>query len=234
MPPFATLYTTHTFLHARVTKSLAAANLNNLDIHIPTTFQYGITNKAPEYLAKFPHGKIPALETPSGFYLSEGSAIALFLSESGPKREQLLGRSTEKRALVQMWVSFADSELFSNSGAVLEPIMGTKPYNATYIEEKEGMFIHALKRLEHHLAQDGKVWLVRDDELSLADLSVAAAMLWPLKFFMDGEYRGSYPKTMEWWERLMRVDEVTRAFNAPVPLCEKRAPNDGSFVKRTA
>ena len=35
-------------------------------------------NKKPEFLEKFPHGKIPALETADGFKLFEGMAIARY------------------------------------------------------------------------------------------------------------------------------------------------------------
>jgi elongation factor 1-gamma len=41
----------------------------------------GVTNKSPEFLAKFPFGKIPAFESADGFRLFEGDAIARY-SES--------------------------------------------------------------------------------------------------------------------------------------------------------
>ncbi|KAF2252954.1 glutathione S-transferase [Trematosphaeria pertusa] len=228
MAPFGILYTTNTFLHARVTKILAAAHLNNLNITIAPEFEYGVTNQTPEYKAKFPHGKIPALETPSGFYLAEAAAIAYYVSESGPFKDQLTGRTAEDRALVQMWMSFADLEVFLNATGILGPIMGVQKYIPETVEEKEKQFVRALKRLEYHLAQEGKVWLVRDDEFSLADLSVAASLYWPLRFFMDDEYRKEYPKTMGWWESLMGVEAVGKAFGAPVKLCEQRPPAEGS------
>ncbi|KAF2442505.1 glutathione S-transferase [Karstenula rhodostoma CBS 690.94] len=203
MAPFGTLYTTVNFLHARVTKILAAANLNNLDIQIAPDLQYGITNHTAAYRAKFPHGKIPAFETPSGFHLAEGSAIAYYVAECGPRREQLLGRTPEDRALVQM-------------------------YSKEDVEVHETQFVRCLRRLEEQLAGEGKVWLVRDDELSLADLSVASGLLWPLKMFMDAEFRAGFPRVMEWWGRLMAVEGVGKAFGAPVKLAGRRPAADGS------
>ena len=178
MAPFGTLYTTVYFLHARVTKILAAANLNDLEILINPDFKYGVTNKSAEYLTKFPHGKIPAFETPSGFCLAEGSAIAYYVADSGPRRDQLLGRTAEERALVQMWISFADSQIWPDGGAILGPMMGQGKYDKEIVDFKESQFIRALQRLEHHLVQNDRLWLVRDDELSLADLSVASGLLW--------------------------------------------------------
>lgn len=228
MPPFGTLYTTVQFLHARITKILAAANLNGLEILIDPAFKYGITNQSADYKARFPHGKIPAFETPAGFCLAEGSAIAYYVADSGPRREQLLGRTPEERALVQMWISFADSQIWPDGGAILGPMLGTAKYNKDTVDSKEVQFVRALHRLEHHLAQEGKVWLVRDDEVSLADLSVASGLLWPLKTFMDPEYRKNFPKMMEWWTRLLAVEGVGKAFNAPVQLATRRPAANGS------
>jgi elongation factor 1-gamma len=178
MTPFGTLYTTVKFLHARVTKILAAANLNGLDISIDPDFKYGVTNRTAEYISKFPHGKIPAFETASGFYLAEGSAIAYYVADSGPRRDQLLGRTPEERALVQMWISFADSQIWPDGTAILSPMMGSSKYDKEVVGFHESQFVRALQRLEQHLDQGDKVWLVRDDELSLADLSVASGLLW--------------------------------------------------------
>jgi elongation factor 1-gamma len=149
--PFAILHTPPTFIHARVTKILAAAYLNDLTIVIPEDFAYGVTNKSPEFLAKFPMGKIPALETASGFLLAEGSAIAYYLADSGPKREQLLGKTPEERALVQMWCGLADSEIFPNMGLVVGPMLTGSPYDAKVVAEKEEAYLRALKRVELHL-----------------------------------------------------------------------------------
>jgi elongation factor 1-gamma len=41
-------------------------------------FKLGESNKTPEYLTKFPHGKIPGLELDNGFTLFESWAIARY------------------------------------------------------------------------------------------------------------------------------------------------------------
>jgi elongation factor 1-gamma len=221
--PFAILHTPPTFIHARVTKILAAAYLNDLTIVIPEDFAYGVTNKSPEFLAKFPMGKIPALETASGFLLAEGSAIAYYLADSGPKREQLLGKTPEERALVQMWCGLADSEIFPNMGLVVGPMLTGSPYDAKVVAEKEEAYLRALKRVELHL-KGGEKWLTGGEAPSLADLSVAAALFWVLKFLLDGEAREGFPETMRWYTRLLEVDEIQKGFGGPPQLCEKRGP----------
>ncbi|KAF2705325.1 putative translation elongation factor eEF-1B gamma subunit [Pleomassaria siparia CBS 279.74] len=230
--PFATLWTSD--MHSRILHILAAANINKLTLAISPDFVFGSTNKTPTYLAKFPQGKIPALETPSGFLLTEATAIAHFVADSGDKREQLLGRSVEERALVRMWASFSDMEIFANGMVVLAVATGRVEYVAGVTDRKEREFLRALQRLEGHLQVDaqgkGRKWLVRDDELSLADLSVASSLYWPLGHFVDAQTREAFPRLMEWWERLMGVEEVSKAFGKiefretrPVVLGEKEA-----------
>lgn len=234
MTHFATLHTTTSFIHARATKILAAAHLGGLTLAIPPNFVYGQTNRTTEYLAKFPHGKLPALETSDGFSLAESSAIAFYIAESGHKKEQLVGRTKESRALVQMWVSLADTDFFPNSSPVMACVMGTEPHRPEVVKPKEELFIRALKRLEYHLTQDDQLYLVQNDEPSLGDLCVAASLFWPLKLFMGPEYREGYPKIMEWWERLMSIEDIGKAFNAPVPLCAKAPARDGSFAPQSS
>ncbi|KAF2498478.1 glutathione S-transferase [Lophium mytilinum] len=221
--PFATLYTTPNFLHARTTKALAAAHLNSLPLHLPPDFIFGTTNRTPAFLAKFPMGKIPALETATGFYLSEATAIAHYLADSGPKRLQLLGSSPEERAEIQMWISLSDSEIFPNMGAVMGPMMGTAAYDAGVVERGEEAYLRAVRRVETHLK--GRKWLVNQNAgPSLADLSVASALFWPFKFMLDGEARGEFPETVGWYTRLLEVEEVREGFGGMPQFCEKRGP----------
>ena len=63
--------------NARVAKVLIAAEYNGLqveEVHI----QMGVDNKKPEFLAKFPLGKVPTFESNDGFYLYESNAIAYY------------------------------------------------------------------------------------------------------------------------------------------------------------
>ena len=58
----------------RVLRSVAAAKVNGLDVEVVETAPVADTHK-PEFLAKFPTGKVPAFEGPDGFLLSESRAI---------------------------------------------------------------------------------------------------------------------------------------------------------------
>lgn len=132
-----------------------------------------------------------------------------------------------------MWTALSDQEIFPAAIAISEPVFGRARYIPTIVNPKEESFVRALNLVESRLAQEGRVWLVRDDEFSLADLSVASSLYWPLKNFMDEEYRKRFPKVMEWWERLMGVAKVGKAFEAPISFCkERRVPEEVYDVVR--
>lgn len=60
---------------------LSAAIISGLEIEQPLT-EFGITNKSPEFIRKFPLGRIPSFEDNEGLKLTEGVAIARYGSLS--------------------------------------------------------------------------------------------------------------------------------------------------------
>lgn len=56
----------------------AAAAFGDLSIDVPENYKHFEDNKKPEFLSKFPHGKIPAFEGKDGFLLSESYAIGRY------------------------------------------------------------------------------------------------------------------------------------------------------------
>lgn len=60
----------------RVWKAQIAGNFTGLEFEVPP-FQIGVDNKTPDFAAKFPLQKVPALETPEG-PLFESNAIARY------------------------------------------------------------------------------------------------------------------------------------------------------------
>lgn len=56
----------------------AVAAYAGLKVNLPTDYVHFESNKRPEFLAKFPHGKIPSFEGSDGFKLFEGAVIARY------------------------------------------------------------------------------------------------------------------------------------------------------------
>jgi elongation factor 1-gamma len=224
MPPFATLYTFTSLRHAKETKIMAIAALNGLEIEIAPDYISGTTNVTPEFLAKFPMGQIPALEVrETGFCLSEGTAICQYLACKGPKKEQLLGRTDEEQALIQMWVSLGESEVFPNAYGIIVPMMGRDPYVEWMVKKKEAALMKALDRVELHLKSHK--WLVGESGANLADISMASAMFWCFMFIWDEGVRKNHPKTVDWYKRVVEQDEgVKNAFGGDPVFCQQRLP----------
>jgi elongation factor 1-gamma len=195
-------------------QTLAAANLNGLEISLPT-FTFGTTNVDPSWVAKFPLAKVPTLETHTEppVYLAESSAIAHFVADSGPAREQLLGSTPTERARIQQWIFHAEDEISPHVRTGVVPKLGRGEYNA----EAEASALSSLNRIVAVLeSQVGKhEWVAETEKLSLADLSVVSSLTMALKLWLGSEWRAKYPKTIEWYLKTVGSEGVKEAFGEP-------------------
>ncbi|KAF9232634.1 glutathione S-transferase C-terminal-like protein [Melanogaster broomeanus] len=101
---------------------LAAAAVAGLELDTPAV-EFRVTNQTPEYLSKFPFGKLPAFEDTQGFKLFEGAAIARYVSSFSPE-SGLLGNSANEAALVDQWVHFGESEIATFSYETMALVAG--------------------------------------------------------------------------------------------------------------
>jgi len=65
------------FMTLGLGKIRAVASYTGAELNLPA-YEHFVDNKKPEFLAKFPMGKIPAFEAPNGLKLTEGVTIARF------------------------------------------------------------------------------------------------------------------------------------------------------------
>lgn len=72
--PYVETYWLRLFLTVR---ALAAAAFGKLQVDVPA-FQMGTENKSPEFLKKFPVGKVPAFEGADGVLIFESDAISYY------------------------------------------------------------------------------------------------------------------------------------------------------------
>ena len=184
---------------------------------------FGQTNKSPEFLKKFPLGKIPSFETSSGFHLTESNAIAYYLCESGPKKDQLLGNTPEERALVHQWVFFTSEHLNKTVGALVRPVVGLAPHDPKVEEESLKDLHHWMKYLNEYLQERSWILPNRETGPSLGDIAVAKSLRVGFRLYVDEDTRNSYPNIMKWWNRLLSVPEVEKAFGGNVLLEKKPA-----------
>ncbi|KAF9883365.1 hypothetical protein FE257_003532 [Aspergillus nanangensis] len=216
MAPFGTIYSYPN--NPRVMKTLAVANLNGLEVSNPE-FKMGETNRTPEFLAKFPFGKVPAFEAADGTTLVESDAIMQFVAESGPASAQLLGTTPAERALISQWVFFADGEILAHVITLVLPRLKLRPYDEATENSTLEKVERSLAYLEKHLA--GRAWVAGGEKLTVADLSLAAALSWGFAMVLDAEVQAKYPAVVEWYKRTVESEGVKQAFGE-AKFVEKR------------
>lgn len=224
MAPFGTIYSYPG--NFRVQRALVIAALNGLEINVPADFKMGVDNKTPEYLSKFPLGKVPGFEGADGFCLSEGSAIATYLAASGPLAGQLLGSDVKTKAKIAEWTLFTDTELVAQSTPPLLMMLGMVPYDEARYDFSAAAFERAVAKVEHAVAGGGKKFLV-GEQLTLADLEVAAALVYASGFLLDAEMRKKAPATVEYLKGIAATPEFVKVFGEYKP-CETRVRGSGA------
>ena len=206
----------------------AVVALASLELESPDPpLEPDVTNRTPEYRAKFALGKIPAFESAGGsFRLVESDAIAFYLAglaKDPAVRTALLGGTPEESALVQQWTSF--------SGHHLEPTLlliagfSPAPPGSQRSEEEERVmadWARWMSHLEAHLKGDDQAvgprkWLVPitggDAECpSVGDIAVASCLWGACRVFMDSEIRRQYPESIRWLQQIRKMPQVAKVY----------------------
>ncbi|KAK7684477.1 hypothetical protein QCA50_012424 [Cerrena zonata] len=195
----------------------AAAALAGLTVDLPANYTHYQDNKKPEFTAKFPHGKIPALETKDGFHLFESVAIGNYIASLAPN-STLLGSSPEERALIDQWIQFADNEIDGHVGFIYQICNGiltpyAKPLHTAFIDR----ITRGLTTLEKHLA--ARTFIV-GERISLADINVASVIQRVVALILDAPARAKFPNTIRHLETIANHPKITEIFG-PIAYCEK-------------
>jgi elongation factor 1-gamma len=195
--------------------------MNGLELELVPGYQHGVTNRTPEFLAKFPLGKVPAFESADGsLLLTEGHAIARYVAESGPRAAQLVGADAATRALVEQWACFSEQELAANLiPPLLMCLLKVVPFDQARYDQCLGALERALKRLDLAL-QGGRKFLV-GEQITLADVMVAGVLVPLARNLMDSEMRKGVPHVEAYLKAVMEVPEMKQAFGT-VEFCETR------------
>ncbi|KAI0087508.1 elongation factor 1-gamma [Irpex rosettiformis] len=194
----------------------AAAAFAGLQLDLPESYVHFQDNKKPEFLAKFPHGKIPALETKDGFRVFETTAIARYIAALAPN-STLLPSDPKDAALVDQWISVADTEILAPSNLVNQMCRGmfqyTKPVHTTFTERA----LRGLTTVENHLATN--TFLV-GERITLADITLASVVQRASSVVLDAESRKKFPNTFRHAETIVNQPALKEIFG-PIEYPEK-------------
>ncbi|KAH9932842.1 elongation factor 1-gamma [Amylocystis lapponica] len=215
MASIGTLYTTpaqHNGKRIRATAALAGVSVD-----LPDNYTHFQDNLKPEFLSKFPLGKIPALDAADGFKLFETSAIARYIAAQAPNTT-LLGSSLKEAALIDQWVSLIDSEISSNSRLYFGLILGRlTPYSKPMLTNFQEGAVRGLKTVEQHLAT--RTFLV-GERISLADLTLATVVQRYTAVFIDAPLRAQLPNVIRHLETVANQPALKDIFG-PLDYVEK-------------
>ncbi|KAJ3322224.1 Elongation factor 1-gamma [Boothiomyces sp. JEL0866] len=219
--------------NSRVQKALIAAKYNNLDVQ-ETIVAIGKDNTTPEFLAKFPLGKVPAFEGADGFTLFESNAIAFYVANK--EGTQLLGKNRKESALVQQWVAFADNEFGPTAAAWLYPILGFYPVNEAATNKAKEDVKRTLSALNRHLVS--KTFLV-GERVTLADIVLVTSLLRFYELVFDPSFLAPFKNVHRWFTTCVNQPHF-KSVLGEVKFCEKMrvaaassAPNTAAPAKET-
>ncbi|KDQ08948.1 hypothetical protein BOTBODRAFT_37468 [Botryobasidium botryosum FD-172 SS1] len=186
----------------------AAAAYGGLDLNFAPGFVSYQTNKAPEFLAKFPLGKVPAFEGPNDFRLTETVAIGRYVS-SFAKNVNLLGSTPEERAHVDQWLSFAATELNSPMWRILGPLSHYAPYFKPIDTSVREQIFKSLAYVNDHLQT--RTFLVTD-RITYADIHFVSVMRTILARLAGEAERQKIPNVVRHFETVVNHPKLKPVF----------------------
>lgn len=189
----------------RAIKVLVAAEYNKVDIEV----------KGVEASKKVLMGRVPVLETAKGL-LGESNAIARYIA--GIRTDTgLMGATAFDGALVNQWIDFTAHEIELPATVWVYPVMGVMPSNPAATAKAKSDLAKALDVVEKHL--DTNSYLV-GHTITLADITLVSALLYPFKFVCDAGFRKKIPNVCRWFTTCVKQAEFNSIIG-DVVLCEK-------------
>lgn len=198
----------------RALRILATAALAKQKITIASDeglYTQGVTNKAPEFLQKFPSGLVPAFETADGGYISEGSAIALYIGLKSPE-SGLVPLDPQGQAEVAQWQGFVDFSILSNLIFVYGTIGGHyKDVGPLTLQARYNAAVDNLRKLDVVLARkaaEKKPAFLVGDKVTLADIAVVSGLVRGYQGLYDAEIQARYPHVTQYTKDILAIPEV--------------------------
>ncbi|XP_053577750.1 elongation factor 1-gamma isoform X2 [Bombina bombina] len=131
--------------------------------------------------------------------------------------DDLQGSAVKEKSLVQMWMHFVEKEIVPVLYAWVYPIMGRLPFNKQSTEHAKETCCKLLSALDAYLRTC--TFLV-GERLTLADIVVASALLWPYVMVFEPSFREPYVNLNRWFQTCVNFPAFTSVLG-DVPLCKE-------------
>ncbi|KAG2130349.1 glutathione S-transferase C-terminal-like protein [Suillus clintonianus] len=204
---------------------LSAAAIAGLEVKFEL-FRFGVTNRSPEFLAKFPLAKMPTFEDKDGTALIEGAAIARYVASLAPE-SGLLGHSVKDAALIDQWIHFAEHEINAYTDIIFQMIEGFFPEKAYDEHIHDGLVARQQRSLKFLEQKINLHEFLINDEITLADIVLAAVIQRAAIVTLGAAERALYPNIFAHYAKVTadpRIKDILGAVNfVEVPLTPKKA-----------
>lgn len=226
------LYTPHHVPHSR--KVFVAASY--ADVAVEKVFTNYDQSKTPEFLKKNPNGKFPVLETPDGLFVYESNAVLRHIARAG-KSKTLYGANEVETTLVDQWLDWTASELVAPLLQSVFPYFGHGTKEGAQEATKK---LHPLLRiLDDHFKIN--TYIV-GNQVTIADISLAAYAWIPFRFTWDEKFRKNLPNLTRWFENLANQEPFTKEFGRfwfcqktlELPLPQEEKKTDAKKTEKKA
>jgi len=192
----------------RAFKALIAAEYNGINVEVAEFDAATVKSLSPT-------GKAPILETPGGV-LFESNAIARFLAKI--RRDTgLAGNGVYDEAVIDSWVDFASNELELPATVWFYPALGYMPFQKAAYDKAKNDLAAGLTTLNNVLLT--KTYLV-GDKVTLADIAVASALLYPMKLVCDKAFLKPFGNVVRWFTTCVNQPEFKKVVGT-VAMCKK-------------
>ncbi|KAJ1801244.1 translation elongation factor activity protein, partial [Coemansia sp. RSA 2399] len=196
-------------------KARIVAKYLGLELETTPNFNFGVDNKTPEYLAKFPCGKVPTYDGADGFTLTDSSAIAYYVASKAGSDSPLLGKTAEETAEILQYILFAEADFSPAHAGVMYPLLGYRPFVQPAFQAAEQDMTRFLDALNTMLVD--KTYLV-GERLTIADIIVACDLIMLFQFYLTAEDRKTYRNVARYFKTISG-QAAFKAVSGDIELC---------------
>ncbi|KAJ1719350.1 Elongation factor 1-gamma, partial [Coemansia erecta] len=197
-------------------KARIVAKHLGVDIETTPQFELGVDNKTPEYLAKYPAGKVPVFESANGFSLTDSSVIAYYIASKGGNNSPLLGQTPEETAEILQFIMFAESDFTPAALGTFAPLLGFMPMIKPAHQQAEQQLDRFLGVL-NALVVD-RTFLV-GERLTIADIIVACDLILSYKYYLEEADRKQYRNLTRYFKTMV-AQPAFKAVIGDFELCK--------------
>jgi len=184
--------------HFRGNKVLLTAELSGFAAEVPEFSTKDLKSK--EFLAKSPFKAVPVLEIDSGTYLTDSNAIMIYICQT--TQSALYSGSPEILAEIDSWLEIIQTQIEPALCNWVYPYFGLAPIDQQLIDKSAREATKHLKAIDKLLKRHKYLC---GDELTIADISLVSALVYPLRAVIDENQRKSIKSVVELFTRVSEL-----------------------------